>query len=38
VRHALATTWADDLIVSVNLNADIDERRAAAERLAEENG
>jgi ketosteroid isomerase-like protein len=38
VRYGAAYRWADDLIVRVASDADIDEARAAAERLAEERG
>ena len=38
VRYGAVYTWADDLIVRVTSQPDIDEARAAAERLAEERG
>jgi hypothetical protein len=36
-RNAVAV-WADDLIVRITIYRDIDEARAAAERLAQERG
>jgi ketosteroid isomerase-like protein len=38
VRYGAVYTWADDLIVRVTSQPDIDEARAAAERLAEQRG
>ena len=38
VRYGAVYTWVDDLIVRVTSQPDIDEARAAAERLAEERG
>ncbi len=38
IRYASVTVWEDSLIVSVTNYPDIDEARAAAERLAEERG
>ena len=35
-RHALVAIWVEGLIVRVTMYSDIDEARAAAERLAEE--
>ena len=37
-RWSYTVTWADGMIVRVVARADIDEARAAAERLAEERG
>src|SRR6266550_3694542 len=37
-RYALTVVWAADLIVRVIVDKEIDEARAAAERLAEERG
>ena len=37
-RRALTSTWAAGMIVQVTAHTDIDEARAAAERLAEERG
>ena len=37
-RHALVAIWVEGLIVRVTMYSDIDEARAAAERLAEERG
>ena len=37
-RWGYTVTWADGMIVRVILSADIDEARAAAERLAESRG
>ena len=37
-RHALVAVWEEGLIVRVTMYSDIDEARAAAERLAEERG
>lgn len=37
-RTAMVATWADGLIERLTLYPDIDEGRAAAERLAEEQG
>jgi ketosteroid isomerase-like protein len=37
-RYASVVTWADSLIERVTFYTDIDEARAAAERLAEERG
>ena len=36
LRHGYTATWADGLIEAVVVQADIDEARAAAERLAEQ--
>jgi hypothetical protein len=38
VRYAAVTTWVDGLIQRVTIYTDIDEARAAAERLAKERG
>jgi len=38
LRWATATTWADGLIERVTVYLDVDEARAAAERLAKERG
>jgi len=38
VRYGAAYRWADELIVLIASYSDIDEARAAAERLAEEQG
>jgi ketosteroid isomerase-like protein len=38
IRYASVTEWADGLIVRATSYSDIDEGRAAAERLAEERG
>jgi ketosteroid isomerase-like protein len=38
LRYAAVTLWTDGLIVRLTNYADIDEARAAAERLAEERG
>jgi hypothetical protein len=38
VRHSYTMTWRDDLIEHVTAYPDIDEARAAAERLAQERG
>ena len=38
LRHGYTATWADGLIEAVVVQADIDEARAAAERLAQERG
>ena len=38
LRHGYTATWADGLIEAVVVQADIDEARAAAERLAEDRG
>ena len=38
LSYAAVTVWADHLIVSVTNYLDIDEARAAAERLAQERG
>jgi ketosteroid isomerase-like protein len=38
VRYGAVYTWADDLIVRIGSQPDIDEARAAAERLAQERG
>ena len=35
-RYAFVTTWAEDVIERLKMYTDIDEARAAAERLAEE--
>ena len=35
-RHALVAMWVEGLIVRVTMYSDIDEARAAAERLADE--
>ncbi len=37
-RTAMVATWADGLIERLTLYPDIDEGRAAAERLAQERG
>jgi hypothetical protein len=37
-RNAVVGEWADGLIVRMTLYTDIDEARAAAERLAKERG
>ncbi|HEY4897725.1 MAG TPA: hypothetical protein VII01_16770 [Solirubrobacteraceae bacterium] len=37
-RWGFTVTWAAGLIVEVIAGTDIDERRAAAERLAQERG
>jgi len=38
LRYALVSVWVDGLVVRVTNYADIDEGRAAAERLAQERG
>ncbi len=38
LRYALVTTWANGLIRQQTTHGDIDEGRAAAERLAQERG
>jgi ketosteroid isomerase-like protein len=38
LRYALVSVWAEGLIVRLTNYADIDQARAAAERLAEERG
>ena len=38
LRYAAVMTWADGLIERITFYTDIDEARAAAERLAEERG
>ena len=38
IRYALVVVWVDGLMASVTNYRDIDEARAAAERLAEERG
>ena len=37
-RLGYTVTWADGMVVSVTVRPDIDEARAAAQRLAEERG
>ena len=37
-RYAFVTTWAEGVIERLKMYTDIDEARAAAERLAEERG
>jgi len=38
LRYAAVSVWVEGLIVRTTLYGDIDEARAAAERLAEERG
>jgi len=38
LRSGVVGEWADDLLVRVTLSNDIEEARAAAERLADERG
>jgi hypothetical protein len=38
MRYAVVGLWADELAQRVTLYTDIDDARAAAERLAEERG
>ena len=38
MRYAAVSAWVEDLLVRLTMYTDIDEARAAAERLAEERG